>query len=123
MRRRLDDALAADGTEADARLHEVRKAAKRVRYAAESAADILGARADELAARMETAQETLGTHQDTMVIRDVVQPLAREADAADEASFTYGRLHAAEQQRGDEARATFLDAVDAGWARRPGWLG
>ena len=43
MRRRLDDALAADGTEADARLHEVRKAAKRVRYAAESATGVLGA--------------------------------------------------------------------------------
>jgi CHAD domain-containing protein len=122
MRGRLDDALAASSADVDDRLHEVRKAAKRVRYAADSASVVLGAKADKLASRMESAQEMLGIYQDTVVTRGVLRWLAREADADGQSTFTYGRLHAIEQQRGAEARAAFLDAVDDGWARRPRWL-
>jgi CHAD domain-containing protein len=120
MRRRLHSALDASGD--DHLLHETRKAAKRVRYAAESATGVLGSRVDKLAARMEQAQETLGAHQDTVVIRDVLRGLATDADANDEASFTYGRLHTLEEQRADAARTAFLEMVDEGFARRPGWL-
>ena len=122
MRRRLDDALAEAGEQADHHLHEARKAAKRVRYAAESATDTLGGRTDKLAARMEQAQETLGTHQDTVVIRDVLLDIATAAHADGEPRFTYGHLYALEQQRGDQARADFLALIEDGWARRPSWM-
>ena len=57
-------------------LHEVRKAAKRVRYAGESAAAVLGAKATALAERMEEGQEVLGAHQDSVVVRDLLRRLA-----------------------------------------------
>jgi hypothetical protein len=52
----------------------------------------------------------------------VLEQLARDADAEREPSFTYGRLDACEQRRGDEARAAFLALVDDHWSRRPRWL-
>ena len=122
MRHRLDAALTAEAADADELLHETRKAAKRVRYAAESASDTLGPKADALAVRMEEAQETLGAHQDSVVIRTVLRELAADADDAGESSFTYGRLHACEQRRGDDARDAFLELVDDHWSRRPGWM-
>ncbi len=121
MRRLVDEAVAGGGP-TDEQLHELRKAVKRVRYAAESVTEVFGADASELATRMEAAQELLGAHQDTVVIRTVVLRLAAEAADAGEPSFTYGRLHAAEQQRADDNAREFLAAVDDGWAKRPRWL-
>ena len=60
---------AGDSGERDLALHEVRKAAKRLRYAAESARPVFGKRAKRLAARAEAVQELLGEHQDTVVAR------------------------------------------------------
>jgi CHAD domain-containing protein len=121
MTKILDEALASPGPE-DHLLHEVRKAAKRVRYAGESAAPALGADATSLAERMEEGQEVLGAHQDSVVVRDLLRRLGGDADAAGEPSFTYGRLHALEERRGDENAARFLEMVDDGWADAPSWL-
>jgi CHAD domain-containing protein len=55
MRHRLRDALAASGDPADDLLHDARKAAKRVRYAAESATGQLVRFPAQLAERMELA--------------------------------------------------------------------
>ncbi len=121
MTRMLDQALASRGQD-DHLLHEVRKAAKRARYAGESAAPVLGADATALAVRMEEGQEVLGAHQDSVVVRDLLRRLGDAADAAGEPSFTYGRLHALEERRGDEAAARFLEMVDDGWADPPSWL-
>ncbi|HEU4841148.1 MAG TPA: CYTH and CHAD domain-containing protein, partial [Ilumatobacteraceae bacterium] len=121
MNRILDQALASPGPE-DHLLHEVRKAAKRARYAGESAAPVLGAEATALAERMEEGQEVLGAHQDSVVVRDLLRRLGADADAAGEPSFTYGRLHALEERRGDEATAQFLEMADDGWADPPSWL-
>jgi CHAD domain-containing protein len=119
--RRLDAAL-AQPTPRDEDLHEVRKAAKRVRYAAESAEPGFGGVADALAKQMEQVQDVLGEHQDSVVIRDVLRRLAREAEAAGEPSFTYGRLHAAEESRAERAQRTFLDLAAEGLAKPPSWL-
>jgi CHAD domain-containing protein len=121
MRRALDEALAGDEP-SDVQLHELRKAVKRVRYAAESVADVCGSDASSLAAEMEQAQETLGEHQDTVVIRDVLRRCASDAAADGDDTFTYGRLHALEETRAAQAEAAFLAAVDDGWGRRPSWL-
>jgi CHAD domain-containing protein len=122
MRRALDEALSGDDGPNDEQLHEVRKAAKRVRYAAESVTDVYGSKASKLATRMEGAQDTLGDHQDTVVIRGVLRRLEADATAAGESTFTYGRLHALEQVRGDAARDAYLAAAKDRWANPPGWL-
>lgn len=123
MRRILDEALdSADPAERARLLHEVRKAVKRARYAADCGTPALGARAKALAARMEHGQELLGDHQDSIVIRDLLRQVALDVDAAGESAFTLGRLHAGEEQRGRAAAAAFLDEFASGWAQPPSWL-
>ena len=99
-------ALDADSASADAALHEVRKSAKRLRYAAEAAAPILGKRATTLARAAEEIQESLGDHHDSVVTRDRLRELA--ASHRGKAGFTYGRLHALEQVAGEESRERFF---------------
>ncbi len=121
MRRHLDEALEG-GDPSDTQLHDVRKSIKRVRYAAEAVESVFGKRSRRYAKRMEEAQETLGDEQDSVVVRDVLLRLAADATAAGESAFTYGRLHAFEEQRGNDRAAQFLRDIDRGWARRPHWL-
>ena len=112
-RRRLRKAVrraeaAETSAEQDHELHEVRKAAKRLRYAAESAVPVLGDDAASLAARAEEVQEVLGEHQDSVVSRDLLRQLAVEVYLDGGNSFTFGRLHAAEELRGTRSRDAFL---------------
>jgi CHAD domain-containing protein len=93
--------------EQDHELHEVRKAAKRLRYAAESAVPVLGDDASVLAARSEEVQEILGEHQDSVVSRELLHALALEVYAEGGNPFTYGRLHATEEARGNTSRTAF----------------
>jgi CHAD domain-containing protein len=93
--------------EQDHELHEVRKAAKRLRYAAESAVPVLGDKASALAARAEEVQEVLGEHQDSVVSRDLLRTLALQVYAEGGNAFTYGRLHAAEESRGNASKTAF----------------
>lgn len=101
----------------------MRRAAKRARYAGESLAGTFGRPATEFAARMKAVQEVLGAHQDSVVIRGVLVELADEAERAGESSFSYGRLHALEQQRAAETEGDFARV----WRRacrsdHRGWL-
>ncbi|GAA4910245.1 CHAD domain-containing protein [Actinomycetospora succinea] len=84
-------------------LHEVRKAAKRLRYAAESVEAVHGKDAARVAGRAKTVQTHLGDHQDTVVQREVLLELADLAHRAGEPGFTYGLLHAEAARRGREA--------------------
>ena len=52
-------------------------------------------------------QQALGDRQDTVVTREQCRQLAIAADAAGENAYTYGRLQALEEERADEAWATF----------------
>lgn len=115
VRRRAGTAEAAAGTDRhDVALHEMRKAAKRLRYAAESATPVFG-RATRLGSRAKRLQELLGEHQDTVVSRAALRELAAQADLADENGFTFGRLHALEQARADQ----LVDECSAALARLP----
>lgn len=105
--RAADGAPHDDEAALDAALHEVRKSAKRLRYAAEAARPVLGKRAKRLARAAEQIQETLGALQDSVVSRDLLRELAVEAQAEGANAFSFGRLHALEQQRAAEARAQF----------------
>jgi CHAD domain-containing protein len=104
LRRRI--AAAQDDT-ASGSLHEVRKAAKRVRYTAEVAAPVLGSRAADLVDRMKDVQDVLGERQDTLITRDWCRRLGMAASAAGENGWTFGRLHALEEARAAAAEAEF----------------
>ena len=104
LRRRI---AAARDERASGSLHEVRKAAKRVRYTAEVAAPVLGRRAADLVERMEDVQDVLGERQDTVVTRDWCRRLGMAASAAGENGWTFGRLHALEEARAAAAEAEF----------------
>ena len=102
--RREVDAL-DDADDPDVQLHEIRKKAKRVRYAGEAVAPALGKKPKKLAARMEELQDVLGRHQDGIVTCRVLEGLANDARTAGEDTFTYGRLHAVEQRAAADAAA------------------
>ena len=119
--KRLRRAVAAidrspTGPERDAALHAARKKAKRLRYAAESAVPALGKPAKRLTAAAKTMQQILGDHQDAVVSRQHLRDYAVRAHGNGENGFTFGRLHALEQARADEAERAFGRA----WERRPG---
>ena len=104
-----------DAHQHDLAVHEVRKKAKRLRYAAESAVPVFGARATALRASTTRIQETLGRHQDAVVARDALRGFAMQAHLDGEDTFTFGRLHALEQQRATRAERDF----DHAWAKVP----
>ena len=110
---RAAQSVAEDPTPAehDHRLHEVRKAAKRARYAAESAAPVAGKPARRLAKRMEALQDVLGEHQDSVTAQALVLELSVAAHLNGENGFTYGVMHAAERARASEARRAYPRAL------------
>ncbi|MEU2670154.1 CYTH and CHAD domain-containing protein [Streptomyces sp. NPDC007164] len=81
----------------DLAVHEARKAAKRVRYAAEAARPALGGPAKRFAKRMKAVQSLLGDHQDSVVAREALRTLAAQAHAAGEPAFTWGLLYGREE--------------------------
>ncbi len=110
--------------DADHPLHEVRKAAKRVRYAGEAAVPTVGRRAERFVAAVTELQKALGVHQDTVVLRGVLRRIAGQAFLAGENGFTFGLLHAQEQARADRAERDFHRAWQAAQQRRvTRWLG
>ena len=116
--RRVDKAAAAAEHAEGAReyptcLHDVRKAAKRARYACESVTAVFGQPALELAGRMEGVQEILGEHQDSIIASQAIRDLAVAAFHAGENSFTYGLLHAAEANRAAAALQAYPEALGA----------
>lgn len=98
------------GSERDAALHEVRKAAKHVRYAAETVGPVLGGDAKRLARSFEDLQEVLGEHHDAVVARAfLLEEGARAGVRPGENAFTYGLLFAVEDARVAAARGRVAD--------------
>jgi CHAD domain-containing protein len=100
------------GSSPDPAWHQVRKDAKRLRYAAEALEPVRRKKARRLAGAAKMLTSHLGERQDTVVARSHLVDIAAEAEAAGEGSFTWGRLHARE-----EAGAAALDrAFPSVWA-------
>jgi CHAD domain-containing protein len=113
LRRRARVADSATDPHArDIALHETRKAAKRLRYAAESAAPVFGRRARKLAKRAQRIQDVLGEHQDTVVARSTLRELGAQAYLAEENGFTFGRLHALEEARARKLLEQYPPALE-----------
>jgi len=112
------------GPNADAALHDVRKAAKRARYTADAVAPALGKPARRSANRLKTVQGLLGDHQDTVVSRQLLRRLAMAAHDAGENDFSYGLLYERDTAEAQRLRAELPDAwrrADRGKVRR--WMG
>ncbi|MFJ3832320.1 CHAD domain-containing protein [Streptomyces sp. NPDC090046] len=111
---RVDSALSlTEGEERDVALHNARKAAKRVRYAAESAEPVLGRPAKHLAKAAKKVQTLLGDHQDSVVAREALRGLGVQVTGAGESAFTWGVLHGREEALA-ERRERELPAI---WAK------
>ena len=99
---------AAEGTEqAEEALHEARKRAKRLRYAAEAAAVLSPVGAADLGQAAHEIQSVLGEHQDAVVARQLLRRVAAKAAYDGEDTFFYGRLDALEQAAAQEAVSQF----------------
>jgi CHAD domain-containing protein len=106
--RRLRHAVdAAQDDEHAAALHDVRKAAKRLRYTADAAVPVLGRPVADLVSALKGVQEVLGERQDTFVTRPLCSRLGLQAFAAGENAWTWGRLHGLEQARCEQAEREF----------------
>ena len=79
-------------------LHDVRKAAKRLRYAAETAEPVLGAAATRIADAASRVQSTLGDHHDDVVTRAALRRLALADEGTEAAAFLLGRLDLVEDR-------------------------
>jgi CHAD domain-containing protein len=106
LRRRMAAARRAPEGERAEALHGVRTAAKRVRYATETAAPVLGGGKDVVRAA-KRVQRVLGELQDSVVTRELCRRLGVVAFAEGENAFTFGRLHALEQARAERAQREF----------------
>lgn len=94
------------GPERDEAVHEMRKAGKRLRYAAELAEPALGKPARQLVRAVKAVQELLGEHQDSVVARG----LLRELGAGRGNGFAFGWLLRDEQARAERAEDDLADA-------------
>lgn len=103
-------AAAEDKTDA---LHEVRKAAKRLRYAAAGARNVLGDSANRVAKDAKVLQSALGDHRDAVESRDSILAAAAAARSRGEDTFTYGVLYDAEQHNAADALAGYHPALEA----------
>ena len=95
--KRAKRAAKADGADELALLHEVRKAAKRLRYAAEAVsqgdAAVFGKRTRRLAAAAEAVHDLLGEHRDSVLMQNHLRQTAGSGSHA----FDYGVLHEVER--------------------------
>ncbi|WGY04524.1 CYTH and CHAD domain-containing protein [Nocardioides sp. QY071] len=107
----------------DESLHEVRKVAKRLRYAAEAAQPRFGERASALAHAMSALQDTLGQHHDETVARTTVAGLGQQRSRADGGGDVRRVLDDLRAEQSDD-----LTAYRDQWAQAPlaagrRWLG
>jgi CHAD domain-containing protein len=105
----------------DEALHDVRKRAKRCRYAAEAVAPVVGKRARDFAKAVAGVQEVLGEHQDAVVARKWLGKAAADASATE--AYAAGMLAGVELASAAAARDGFPAAWQAAAKKRlRAWL-
>ncbi|WP_235783422.1 CYTH and CHAD domain-containing protein [Amycolatopsis orientalis] len=126
--RKLRKAVAAandlrPGSEQDAASHEVRKKAKRARYAADTVRPVTGKKLRKWRKNVKAVQSTLGTHHDVVVTREVLRLLGLRAYAESENAFTYGLLYGRSVATAEAAHRRFAgEWQEVRKGSRPKWL-
>ena len=106
------------------RLHEVRKAAKRTRYAAEPLIPIYGPDAEGFVMAVEEIQESLGDLNDALISLHELQRLALDESARGHDTSTLDLLRTREQEAADASEARFTKAWHQARRRKVlRWLG
>ena len=93
-------ASAADDDQRDVALHDVRKKAKRLRYACEAVEPVLGTPARTVRKRVKQIQQTLGAQHDSVELRATLRDLGARAQVDGGNGFTFGLLYGQLTQRG-----------------------
>lgn len=93
----------------DTALHQVRKDAKRLRHAAESAVPVRGKRAAKLAKAAQRQQKILGDHHDSVMVRTLLGKLARGPQPSEHVA-AYARLLKKEEKAAARTEAKYHKA-------------
>jgi CHAD domain-containing protein len=102
---------AAPDEDHDVAWHDLRKATKRLRYAAEAVVPVSGADAARFVSATEHVQEVLGERQDAVTALALLRAEGRAAHRRKGGNgYTYGILAAAESDRIAQAEDAFADA-------------
>ncbi|MFV0534988.1 MAG: CHAD domain-containing protein [Cumulibacter sp.] len=124
VRRAARVAESTSGAAQEEALHDVRKAAKRLRYGLDSVSDVLGKPARRAAKAASAVTEILGDHNDSVITSEAIASLALEAHARGEDTFTYGRMQGIESSRASLSRDDYAAALHTlnglrleGWSR------
>ncbi|MFE3176312.1 CHAD domain-containing protein [Amycolatopsis sp. NPDC059090] len=125
--RKLYQATAAteglSGVELEKALHNVRKKAKRARYAADAVRPVFGKKLRTWRKNVKAVQQTLGKHQDSVVDREALRHFAIDGFSENQNTFTFGLLYGRDEAAASGLRDRFADE----WrtlrkGKRPAWL-
>jgi len=115
------DQLELSGT--DDSWHEVRKSAKKARYAVEALIPVFGTPAKDMAGHIERVTELLGEHQDAVIAADTCRRLAGGRRVTGTTGFVLGLLHEAERSAATATRHEFVRVwPDVSRRRHRAWL-
>jgi CHAD domain-containing protein len=101
----------------NAQLHEIRRRAKQLRYAAEAVAPVIGRPAERMARRAKRLQTILGDHHDAVVTEAWLRDQARRGDFAPAAIFQAGTVCVEERRQQQKLRRRWRPAYQR--LRRP----
>lgn len=113
--KRLDRAQKAvkharPGSDRDTALHDVRKAAKQLRHAAETVVGIRPKRAPKIARAAQKLQKILGEHQDSVMARTLLDRLAAAPGLPVTKATAYSLLYAAEERIAQDSESKYRKA-------------
>ncbi|MBV7301367.1 CYTH and CHAD domain-containing protein [Corynebacterium sp. TAE3-ERU2] len=94
-------------------VHNMRKAAKKLRYSADAAGAATSLKTKKVVKACKRMQSVLGDFQDTVTSRDMIVRLALRARAKGEDTFAYGLLYQKERQLGLQALSGYEESFDA----------
>ncbi|MET9266609.1 CYTH and CHAD domain-containing protein [Amycolatopsis sp. NPDC004079] len=111
------------GAELEKALHNVRKKAKRARYAADAVRPVFGKKLRTWRKNVKAVQGTLGKHQDTVVDREALRHFAIDGFSENQNTFAFGLLYGRDEAAARGLRDRFAEewrTVRKG--KRPAWL-
>ncbi len=109
------------GTATDEQLHHARRAAKRMRYALETAELLWPRKPKALRKHVHRLTDALGEHQDIVIARDALRALSRQAESEGASTSVHALLHQIESRRAAELEQSFRHELSEAAAVRQRW--